>query len=197
MLDLENLSLHEQQALADDERYRQKGVINLGMQSRPKLTDTEIAEETRLSAARALPDELFSNDPEIQRLQANLHIKVAIAEKHAQIRHWLAEQRAQLGAAVDDAERVLMLAMLKDAAAQDASFTQAREAIAAYEQAKSMYAFSDEVHATVAGRSLMDRDARIAARDHAHQALKDRLFELKKAHVDALAQAGQQNEGGV
>lgn len=198
MSNLDHLSLHEQQAIAAEEHHRQKGVVACPSYVRPKPTAAEEAQARRLNAARALPDALFDDNHEVQRLRATLRAKTALIEKRIQVRDWLAAQMARLDGAIKDAESAMQDAILEDAQTRDAGFTQTRKAVAALEFAKAVRASVDDAYTIFAFSDPSAQHALHNARDAARTALNERLFALKQAHVDAQAQAGQDPEkGGV
>lgn len=187
-----------QQLQAERERHAREGTTPVTSYARPKPSKAEQAEADRLNAARALPDALFEDDPEVQSLAATLRIKTALIERRTHVRDWLGAQMARMDAAITDAERAIPQAILEDAVSEDGGFTQARQAIAALELAKAVRVFADGAWDAVAHSSPGAQHALYNARDAARTALEDRLFTLKLAHVDAQAQAGQeQAQGGV
>lgn len=188
-----------QQLKAERERYADKGITPFtGGYIRPKPTAAEEAETSRLNAARALPDEMFFDDPEVQRLRDDLGIKAALIEQRIPVKNWLSAQMARMDLAVKAAEHIIPQIILEDAAAQDDGFTRTREAIEALNFAKTVLAYADAAYDVVAPSNPAAQHALYEARDAAQTALNERLFSLKKAHVDALARAEQeQNEGGM
>lgn len=194
----EKLSTHEIRMAqnAERERHTREGTTPFTGYVRPQPTQEELAEVARLNAVRALPDGLFDDEKEMQRLSAALRTKTTLIEKRTQVRDWLAGQQARLDIAIEDAERAVPQAILEDAVYQDEGFTKTREALAALEFAKSVRAYADAAYDVVAPSNPAAQHALYNARDAVRKELDEHLFNLKKAHVDAQNRAGQQQEGG-
>lgn len=194
----EKLSTHEIRMAqnAERERHAREGTTPFTGYARPKPTQAELDEAARLKTARALPDDLFANEPEVKRLRAALHAKTTLIEKRTQVRDWLAGQQAQFEAAIEDAERAVSQAILEDAADQDDGFTKTREALSALEFSKSVSAYADAAYDMVAHSNPAAQHALYNARDAVRKELDEHLLNLKKAHVDARAGTGRQEEGG-
>ena len=65
----ETLSTLERHWAADEERRQLGGAIHIGLMPRPEKSAAESAQDARLEAARALPDDLFLDDAQVQALR--------------------------------------------------------------------------------------------------------------------------------
>ena len=148
----EKLSTHEIRMArnAERERHARMGTTPTVATVRTQPHPEERAQAARLSAARALPDTLFDDDPEVQRLRAAASLKVHLIEKRVQVRDWLVEQQSRLYSFIEEAARAVPQAILEDAAGQDEGFTKTRETLAALDFAKSVRAGIDAAYAMVA-----------------------------------------------
>lgn len=196
----EKQSMHEirMDSNAERERHARMGSVPFAGYVRPAPTQAEARDATRLNAARALPDEQFADNPEVQRLRAVLDTKVALIEKRLKVRDWLTGQTSRLEVAIADAQSAVPQAILEDALGQDEAFTKTRETLAELEFAKSVRAYADAAHQTVAPSNPAAQHALYDARDTAKAALNECLFNLKLSYVDAQAKAMPVPEiGGV
>ncbi len=179
----ENLSTLERRWQADEERQRLGGAISLGLAPRPVQSATERTQAERLAAARALPDSLFQEDAQVQALHATHAARVAVSANQTTVRRWLKAERERLTAQIDAAEKALAWAALTDGAQQDGSFALARAELAALASDKALASVIDSALALLAlppgaNQHITDEV------DRAHQALNERLFELKLSHID-------------
>ena len=193
----EKLSTHEIRMArnAERERHARMGTTPTVATVRTQPHPEERAQAARLSAARALPDTLFDDDPEVQRLRAAASLKVHLIEKRVQVRDWLAEQQSRLDSFIEEAARAVPQAILEDAAGRDEGFTKTREALAALDFAKSVCAGINAAYAMVAQSNPAAQHELHNARDAAHTALAERLFALKLTHMGAQALASLEPEG--
>lgn len=179
----ENISNIERQWAADDERHRMGGTVLLGLAPRPVQSAAERAQAERLEAARALPDSLFLEDAQVQALHSTHEARLAVSANQTTIRRWLKAERELLTAQIDAAEKALAWAALTDGAQQDGSFALARAELAALASNKALVSVIDSALALLAlppgaNQHITDEV------DRAHQALNERLFELKLSHID-------------
>lgn len=196
----EKLSTHEIRMArnAERERHANDGIVPFSGYVRPKATAAQEAEARCLNAARALPDALFDDDPEVQRLRDDLGIKTTLIERRTSVKNWLAAQMDRMDLAVRAAEGVIPETILEDAVAQDEGFTQTRKAIEALNFARMVQEYASAAYDVVAPSNPAAQYALHNAQAAARTALDERLFSLKKAHVDALERADQeQSKGGV
>ncbi len=191
-----NLYEHRQQMLAKNDRYVREGTVPVTSYTRPKPTSAEAVEAARLNAARALPDELFEDDPKVQRLRATLAAKRALIEKRIPVRDWLSGQLANLDAMTTKADGAVVQAILEDAVNQDGAFTKTRAALAELEFSRAVRAYAEAAYSVVEPSDPGAQHALCNARDDAQSELWEHLFGLKKAHVDAQVFAGHSKEGG-
>ena len=196
----EKQSTHERRMArnAERDRYAREGITPFTGYVRPKPDQEETDQTARLNAARSLPDGLFADEPEVQRLSAALRTKSALIEKRGPVRDWLAARKSRIVATVDEAESAIPQAILEDALAQDESFSKTREALQTLEFSKAVCAYADAAYDAVAQSNPAAQHALYDARDAARTALNECLFALKLLHVNAQAQAVQNpKEGGM
>lgn len=194
----EKQSTHEirMDSNAERERHARMGSVPFAGYVRPAPTQSEVRNATRLNAARAVPDEQFADDPEVQRLRAVLDTKVELIEKRLKVRDWLTGQTSRLAVAIEDAQSAVPQAILEDALGEDEAFTKTREALAELEFAKSVRAYADAAYQTVAPSNPAAQHALYDAREAARTALNECLFNLKLSFVDAQANAMPAPESG-
>lgn len=179
----ENLSNLERRWKADEELRRLGGAISLGLTPRPAQSAAERAQAERLEAARALPDTLFLEDAQAQALHAAHAARLAVSANQTNIRRWLMAERERLTAQISAAEKALAWAALTDGAQQDGGFALARAELAALASDKALVSVIDSSLALLA---LPPNANHHIANEvgRAHQALNERLFELKLSHID-------------
>lgn len=178
----ENISNLERLWQADEER-RRLGACVPSAPPRPVQSAAERAQAERLEAARALPDSLFLGDAEVKALHATHEARLAVSANQTTIRRWLMAERERLTAQISAAEKALAWAALTDSAQQDGGFALARAELAALASDKALVSVIDSSLALLA--LPPNANHHIANEvDRAHQALNERLFELKLSHID-------------
>ena len=182
----ELLSNIERAHKADEERRALKGAIPMLVTPRPAPTPEQQKQAARSAAARALPDALFDDDAEVQRLRATYEARLAVSNGPVIARQWMPSAMQRLAEHVDAAQKSIAWDVLSDAVAKDDNFPQARAALAALEADKALLAAVRAAYALVNGGpcNTIQLDDAIA---QARKALQDRLFALKLAHVDTQA----------
>jgi hypothetical protein len=178
----ENISNIERQWAADEER-RRLGACVPSAPPRPVQSAMERAQAERLEAARALPDALFQEDAQVQALHATHAARLAVSANQTTIHRWLMTERKRLTALIGAAEKALAWMSLTDGAQQDRGFAQTRAKLAALASDKALVSVIDSSLALLA--LPPNANHHIANEvDRAHQALNERLFELKLSHID-------------
>ena len=178
----EDLSILERR-WADDEERRRVGASIGTPQARPVLSAEELQQAARLKAARALPDDLFLDDAQVQALRATYSARLSVSAHQGSIKRWLMAERERLTAQINAAGNSMAWAALSDGAGEDVSFALARAELAALASDKALVQTIDSALALLAlppgaNSRIADEVAR------AHQALNERLFELKLSHID-------------
>lgn len=168
---------------ADDEERRRVGASIGTPQARPVLSAEELQQAARLKAARALPDDLFLDDAQVQALRATYSARLSVSAHQGSIKRWLMAERERLTAQINAAGNSMAWAALSDGAGEDVSFALARAELAALASDKALVQTIDSALALLAlppgaNSRIADEVAR------AHQALNERLFELKLSHID-------------
>lgn len=168
---------------ADDEERRRVGASIGTPQARPVLSAEELQQAARLKAARALPDALFMEAEQVQTLRATYNARLLVSANQGSIKRWLMEERERLTNQIAALEKSLAWAALSDGAGEDVSFALARAELAALASDKALVQTIDSALALLAlppgaNSRIADEVAR------AHQALNERLFELKLSHID-------------
>lgn len=180
----ETLSTLERRWAADEERRRVGASIGTP-QVRPVLSAEELQQAARLEAARALPDSLFMEDAQVQILRASYDTRRLVSANQGSIKRWLMEERERLVNQIAALEKSLAWAALADGAGKDASFALACGELAALASDKALVQTIDSALALLAippgGNSRIADEV-----GRAHQALNERLFELKLSHIDSV-----------
>lgn len=140
------------------------------------------AQDIANAAARALPDALFANYPETKRLTADYARLRDTRHSLLERRTWLAAQRKQLEAQVQEGQNAIQRAALTDCAASDSGFARTRAAVT---ELATLSALLDATSGTM--RMLEQRPATgneiDRAVDAARIALERHVLALKQAHV--------------
>ena len=179
----ETLSTLERHWAADEERRQLGGAIHIGLMPRPEKSAAESAQDARLEAARALPDDLFLDDAQVQALRATYSARLSVSAHQGSIKRWLMAERERLTAQINAAGNSMAWAALSDGAGEDVSFALARAELAALASDKALVQTIDSALALLA--LPPGANSRIADEvSRAHQALNERLFELKLSHID-------------
>ena len=132
-----------------EERKQQGGNIRLP-QYRTGLDPEALAEAKRREEARALPDSLFQDDAEVQRLHAISEARATVADNFYSIRKWLEGAREHLMETIQATEQTTLWATLDDAANGQDDFPRTNKALADIQRAKELVAAIDHAHELVA-----------------------------------------------
>lgn len=155
--------------------------------SRPAHSADEQAQAAINAAARALPDELFEADAEVQRLRAAHEARLTVVENCRVVASRLAAEHQRLAEKIDAAEKAAAWAALSDAAQQDGGFTGARACIAALVADRALLATLEKALSMVRGShgqaTLLHEGLEVA-----RAALSERLRGLKMKEVASCSE---------
>ena len=133
-------------------------------------------------AARALPDALFENDPEVKRLKERHELLRDVRQSFKERRTWLTAQRRQLESRAQEVQSSMKWAALADCNASDGEFTRSRAAVTEVAMLNSLLDATSGTMKMLEQRPAtgneIDRET-----DDARIALERRVFALKLAHV--------------
>lgn len=180
----ETLSTLERLWAADEERLQMGGAVDIGLKPRTEKSAAEHAQAARQEAARALPDDMFQEDAQVQALRAIHDARRSVSANQSSIKCWLMAERERLTARVQGSGESLAWAALSDGARKDATFAMARTELAALESDKALVQAIDSALALLA--LPPGANSRIADEvERARWALNEHLFELKLSHIDS------------
>ncbi len=125
-----------------------------------------------------LPDSLFDQDPEVQRLRQELHIRTAVCKGRGTHLNWLEGQRQRLRDEIAQQQAVVTFATFADVVAQDNAFTRTAEAMATIERCRRL------LEATAEAMSWLQDSPEVSnrpslAKEATNTALKARLSTLR------------------
>lgn len=155
--------------------------------ARPAHSADEQGQAAINAAARALPDEMFAADPEVQRLRATYEVREAVLRDRLAINLWLKAEHLRVLGRIKAAEDGLMWAVLASAANRDDDFQLARAHLAALGAEKTLEAGIGDamklLGAAYGGGSHLQEAA-----DKALGALNDQLHQLKLKEVASCSE---------
>ena len=161
------------------ERLRQSRVI--GGNTGPNLEALKKA-AARQERLAALPEELFQDDPEVQRLRLELGIYMGALSNRAGCRGWLEAQRQRLVDAIAEQQAAMTLAVFADVVAQGEGFERTEAALATIERYRRLL----EATAGALGwlRDAPDSSSRLGqATSAVRSALDARLMQLRNERI--------------
>ena len=132
-----------------------------------------------------LPDSLFDEDTEVQRLRQELHIRIAVCDGRGGHLSWLEKQRQHLRDEIAQQQAVVTLAAFADVVAQDDTFARAAEAMATIERCRQLLGATDEAMSWLQDSPEVGNRLSLAKQE-ARVALEARLSALRG---ERLAQA--------
>lgn len=155
--------------------------------SRPTHSADEQGQAAINAAARALPDEMFVADPEVQRLRAAHEVKLAVVENCRVVASRLAAEHQRLADKIAAAENEAAWAALSDALQRDGEFSGARACMAGLVADRALLATIGDALSMVRGNNGSTASLHEGL-EAARNAISERLHSLKMKEVEPCSE---------